>query len=326
MQTTLAAISLIRSFEGFRPEAYLDPKGIWTIGSGLTRWADGKPVGPGDEISPERDEEEMFHHIRKEVEPAMDRHFQDVPLQPNQRDALASFVYNLGPDADKKYSTLKAKIVDQAPLIDIARQWVKYRNKGSNFELGLYRRRVAEVLMWAGLPWEGAKDIELRDDVEDVIANVSADTDLFDQPEPVAEPALPEYPPKGWKEKTEHQQTEWLNENQPLKVKKKVHTIPVKQVRYLETTEPKVKDMKDSQRGKGFAKEEIAKASGTVAIGGMVADQVGIVEPVVAFAEKYSPAKIATVFIVLGVISIVVFYWGKWQRQKGEDEADTLLQ
>lgn len=200
MQTTLAAISLIRDFEGFRPEAYLDPKGIWTIGSGLTRWSDGKPVGPGDEISEERDEEEMFHHIRKEVEPALDRHFGQTNLMPSQRDALASFVYNLGPDADGAYPTLKRLIVDGAPLSDVARQWVKYRNKGSSFELGLYRRRVAEVLMWAGLPWEGAKDIQLSDSVQEMLDKALDAQNLFEEeepalpppPEPVEEIALPE--------------------------------------------------------------------------------------------------------------------------------------
>lgn len=37
--------------EGFRSRAYQDTVGVWTIGYGQTRWADGTPVREGDRIT-----------------------------------------------------------------------------------------------------------------------------------------------------------------------------------------------------------------------------------------------------------------------------------
>ena len=46
-----AAIALIQKFEGFHHDAYLCPAGVWSIGWGNTKKADGSAVGPGDRIS-----------------------------------------------------------------------------------------------------------------------------------------------------------------------------------------------------------------------------------------------------------------------------------
>jgi lysozyme len=46
-----AAIDIVAHFEGFRPEAYLCPAGVYTMGYGSTRTADGVPVKPGMRVS-----------------------------------------------------------------------------------------------------------------------------------------------------------------------------------------------------------------------------------------------------------------------------------
>ena len=42
------AVNLIKGFEGVETEAYLDPVGVPTICSGLTRYPNGAPVRMGD--------------------------------------------------------------------------------------------------------------------------------------------------------------------------------------------------------------------------------------------------------------------------------------
>ena len=101
--------------------------------------------------------------------------------------------------------------------------------------------------------------------------------------------------------------------------------VPIEAVDYIENPEPQVKRIEDSQRGKGYAKTTTGQVVGVAAAGGVVAEQIGVIEPVINFAEKYNMATAATVFILLGFVAVAWYYFGKWQRQKGEDEATDLL-
>lgn len=334
MQTTLAAINLIKEFEGFRPHAYLDPLGVPTIGYGTTIWSDGLKVQLGDSIGHDEAERELFTHVRKEVEPTLTRLFGDLPLQVGQRDALASFIYNLGPDADKKYPTLVSLVRSGAGIESIARQLVKYRNKGSSAEEGLHRRRVAEALMFAGLNSEHAKNVELDDDVMDVLVKAGLQQPL----------------PKGYEGLSPNEQTEWLNKNESakikgepappitpdvlpgppaikpaLKVQQRVNKVAIGDVPYIENPTPSVKRIEDSQRGKGYAKSEAGKNIGSVAVIGTASTAVGAMEPVVRFVDKYPKDTIAMVFVGLLIFGVIYYYYGQWQRQKGEDEAEDYL-
>ena len=107
-------------------------------------------------------------------------------------------------------------------------------------------------------------------------------------------------------------------------------SIPVENVDYLapEDKQPgniTVKDISKSQRGKGFALQEIAKTGGVIGVGGIVSEQAGALEPTINFFEKYSWNVIAFTFIGLMALSVVLYYLGTWLRQKGEDEATDLL-
>ena len=344
MQTTLAAISLIKQYEGFRPDAYIDPLGHPTIGFGNTTWEDGEPVQLGDEISRDDAERLLFDYVRKEVEPTLSSIFGDLALQPNQRDALASFVYNLGPDHEGKYPTLVELVKAGASDEDIALQLVKYRNAGSSAELGLYRRRVAEALMWAGLEWECACEIKLTDHVLDVMTHARNSHSEVVEQEVYEPPARNLKLPENWVNMTPNQQTQWLNlgeakraatgENRigvpvpagPVKVEKRVDKVDVSAVPYLNNNAaPSVKRIDDSQRGKGYAKTQTGKELGTAAVIGTAATATGAIEPVVQFVDKYPKDTIAYVFFALLIFAVVYYYYGQWQRQKGEDEAEDLL-
>lgn len=357
MSTTPAAISLIGAFEGFGPHAYLDPLGIPTIGKGTTRYRDGATVQLGDEISEEDADRELFFHLREKVEPVLESVFGKVDLQPNQRDALASFIYNLGGDADKKYPTLKRLILDGASNESIARQLVEYRNVGTDAELGLYRRRVAEACMWCGVPYDSAFGVELTDDVMDIIASArgnmdraagpeSVEKDLFEADE-LTPDDLPnadfieadEGQPSYWDKLTEPEQTEYLNRHQravltgeaqppvrsTIAIRPTIRPVEIKNVPYIENPKPKVKPIEASQRGRGYAKTETGRGLGIVATGGTAATAVGAMEPAVKFVDKYPKETIAYVFFGLLIFSVSYYYYGKWQRQKGEDEATDLL-
>lgn len=169
--------------------------------------------------------------------------------------------------------------------------------------------------------------------------------------------------PADWDQMSEKEQTEFLNKDSlrqaragtmrlpgpvleavvkpdvpPVAVREEVkivkaappRAIPVEQVRYLDSKDKTpgnitVKPIQDSQRGKGFAKAETAKTVGTVAVAGMVAEQLGAMRPIIEFAEKYSWNVIAIVFVLMIVIAFVLYQYGKWQREKGEKEAEDLL-
>lgn len=212
LQTTHNAVALIKAWEGFEPSAYFDSAGIPTIGFGTIKFSSGEAVQLGDEITEDEAEQELFHYIRKELEPAMDRHFANAMMQPNQRDALASFLYNLGGDSSS-WPTLKKLINGSAPDEEVADQWMKYHRAAGKPLTGLYRRRMAEVLVWFGLAWEQAtnavQNVQLGDNWREFAPSQEVQPEPFeseifeevaggrggDIKETVSPPAPPPIPP-----------------------------------------------------------------------------------------------------------------------------------
>ncbi len=88
-------LELIKGFEGVRLKAYRDTAGVWTVGWGSTRWANGTPVKKGDKLINIDCADDLFdltmqgyvNNVRSLVK---------VPLTQNQFDALVSFQYNTG--------------------------------------------------------------------------------------------------------------------------------------------------------------------------------------------------------------------------------------
>jgi len=129
-------LDLIKSFEGLVLTAYMPtPQDVPTIGYGHT-----KTVKMGMKIT----EQEAVILLKKDlgwVETAIDTYV-TVPLNQNQYDALASFIFNIGATQFRK-STLLKKLNsgDYAGAADQLPRWNKQKGKVLN---GLTRRRKAE--------------------------------------------------------------------------------------------------------------------------------------------------------------------------------------
>ena len=144
--------ALIKDFEKFRAEPYLDSEGIPTIGYGTTAYPDGTAVTMQDSPVTEQQANGYFQtHIKE-----FDDHISKAPgfsdLDRPTQAALGSFAYNTGPNvltAPEGYETLQSAVRsgDKSQIADAMRL---YNNSGN---LGLIRRREAEIeLMNTPLP------------------------------------------------------------------------------------------------------------------------------------------------------------------------------
>lgn len=141
----VATRELVKSFEGLRLRAYLCPAGIPTIGYGHTGG-----VTLGDSITAD-EAEELLEHDLSEAAMHVDR-LVTVPLNENQRGALASFVLNVGAIAFMS-STLRLLLNrgNYESVPDELRRWTKATHPTTHQKIdlpGLVRRREAEIALW----------------------------------------------------------------------------------------------------------------------------------------------------------------------------------
>lgn len=132
--------AIIRDFEGFRADAYLDTGGVWTIGFGTIRYPNGTKVKKGDKCT--RGQAELWlMNDAKWVDACLDKYVTSK-LNQNQFDALASFVYNVGETAFSKSTMLT--LLNQSKF-DLASsqfdRWIYDNGKVIN---GLVNRRTQE--------------------------------------------------------------------------------------------------------------------------------------------------------------------------------------
>src|SRR5262245_41144757 len=137
-----AAVDLVEDFEGFRANPYRCPAGVWTIGFGSTRDANGKPVCP---TTPAVTQEQARELARRDLmaaaaEGAGSVH---VPLTEGQTAALEDFVYNLG-SGNFRSSTLLRKL-NAGDYEGAALEFAKWNLGGGHVLAGLVRRRAAET-------------------------------------------------------------------------------------------------------------------------------------------------------------------------------------
>lgn len=141
MRTSQRGLSLIKSFEGLRLQAYQDSVGVWTIGYGATRG-----VKAGMKISKEQAERMLLNDVQR-FEPEVQRLI-TVPLSQNQWDALMSFTYNLGA-ANLESSTLR-RLLNAGNYASAAQQFPRWNKAGGQVLAGLVRRRAAERDLFLG--------------------------------------------------------------------------------------------------------------------------------------------------------------------------------
>jgi lysozyme len=144
MELSTLGIQLIHGSESFRSEAYLDSKGVPTIGYGTTQ-VDGHPVKLGMTCTIEeaiqwfnKDSGAVLRGIERLVE---------VPLKQNQIDALASFCYNVGLGAFESSSLRRAINTNQTLTEDLWTRWNKIRDPKTGELIvldGLTNRRKRE--------------------------------------------------------------------------------------------------------------------------------------------------------------------------------------
>ncbi|MGP5893649.1 lysozyme [Pseudomonas aeruginosa] len=139
MRTSQRGLSLIKSFEGLRLQAYQDSVGVWTIGYGTTRG-----VSAGMSITKEQAERMLLNDVQR-FEPELGK-LVKVALNQNQWDALMSFVYNLGA-ANLASSTL-LKLLNRGDYQGAADQFSRWVNAGGKRLEGLVKRRAAERVLF----------------------------------------------------------------------------------------------------------------------------------------------------------------------------------
>jgi lysozyme len=146
MKINRAGLELIKNFEGFVPNAYLCPAGVWTIGYGTTTAADVVEGGVHKGMMVTKDEaSDMLSMSLWKYEAAVTRVLRRAPNE-NQFSAMVSLCYNIGESAFAK-STVLRKFNDGflAESADAFRMW----NKADGKVLpGLIRRREAEIALF----------------------------------------------------------------------------------------------------------------------------------------------------------------------------------
>lgn len=139
------ALALIKRWEGLRLRAYQDVGGVWTIGYGHTSAAGQPIVSPGMRIT-EQEAHEILIKDLELFEQEVDKNVK-VPLNPNQRGALVSFVYNVGGGNFRK-STLLRKL-NKGDYNSVPSELMKWNKVKGRTVQGLSNRRAAEAGLWA---------------------------------------------------------------------------------------------------------------------------------------------------------------------------------
>ena len=114
---------------------------------GTIKYSNGKNVQLGETITKEQAEIELNREIEEKWNGIKGLIL--VPLNVNQQDALVSFAYNCGVQAFKNSTLLKKINANQ--LDEVPNQFMKWINANGKALPGLWRRRLAEALLFMGI-------------------------------------------------------------------------------------------------------------------------------------------------------------------------------
>ena len=131
---------LIQSYEQLRLKAYLDEKGVPTIGWGHT----GPEVSLGLTCTPQQAGDWFVQDTQTAVN-AVNRSV-SAPLTQNQFDALVSFTFNVG-QGNEGHSTL-CRLVNAERYAAAADEFDKWVYSGGHVSAGLVDRRHAEKALF----------------------------------------------------------------------------------------------------------------------------------------------------------------------------------
>jgi len=134
-------LDLIRAFEGFRAEPYLDAVGVPTIGYGSTYYPDGQRVRLTDPPISEPEARRLMQATLAEFEDGISAALR-VGVTQSQFDALVCWAFNIGVSAAQN-STLMKKL-NSGDYFGAADQFLRWNKAGGVVLRGLSRRRAAE--------------------------------------------------------------------------------------------------------------------------------------------------------------------------------------
>ena len=141
MRVNEAALTIIKSFEGFSSDPYLDPIGIPTIGFGSIWAANGDRISMDHPCVSKEQATKLLQKEVRHVETAI-RRLIKAELTENMFSAVASLAYNIG-TGNLQRSTLRIKL-NRGRYLDAADEFPKWRKAGGRVLKGLVRRRIAE--------------------------------------------------------------------------------------------------------------------------------------------------------------------------------------
>jgi lysozyme len=157
MRISQNCLEIIKKWEGFRPESYLDPVGIPTIGYGTTRYPDGRRVRLGERIS-EAQAEAYLKFGTDATVGSLNAMLKGIDLNQNQFDALVSLCYNIGAGGFRESTVLKRLREGRFGVAAAAfGLWNKGTVNGVKKVLpGLTRRRADERALFERVGGEGS--------------------------------------------------------------------------------------------------------------------------------------------------------------------------
>jgi lysozyme len=134
---------MLKLFERYEEDVYLDAKGLPTIGYGHL-------IKPGETFGL-LTEQEASALLTSDiaVHEAEMLSLVSVALTVYQQDALASFVFNIG-GLQFSTSTVRRLLNEGAPMSEVADQFTRWIKSGGKVQRGLIRRRNAEAVLFLG--------------------------------------------------------------------------------------------------------------------------------------------------------------------------------
>lgn len=145
MQASPAAYSLIEKWEDTKLVAYQDSVGIWTLGTGTTRYPDGRPVREGDTCTEEEAREWLEYWVLEHCEKPLNEALR-VPVNQAMFDSLVSWTYNVGEGAMRN-STL-IRLLNEGRYVEAQDEFDRWVKAGGQTLRGLQRRRDDEEALF----------------------------------------------------------------------------------------------------------------------------------------------------------------------------------
>ena len=142
MKIGAEGLKLIKEFEGCKLLSYKCPAGVWTIGIGSTRYADGSPVKANQALPNEAAAIQLLTKTLASYEHTVNTI--GTELTQNEYDALVCLCYNIG-SGNFATSTLVKMLKAGEPKSEVAKQFLRWDKAGGKPLAGLTRRRNAEA-------------------------------------------------------------------------------------------------------------------------------------------------------------------------------------